>query len=158
MSLSNCGCVIGLSSLGSMIGSSRLTPKKYCQIMSTVALAKYGFFGEVIQSASTVRVGSLGFQFGSSPVKNFAFATLAVPGIVISRAVLAGTLTGCVPSGLKRPKAGWVPTKNAANSQNSSRVHLANGCAWHWAHSSFTPRNTRDAEPARFSALLSAAM
>src|SRR2546426_1101295 len=115
MSLSNCGCVIGLSSLGSMIGSSKLTPKKYCQIMSTVALAKYGFFGDVIQSASTVRVGSFGFHFGSSPVRNFAFTTLADPGIVISRVVLGGELAGCVPSGLKRPKPGCVPTKKAAN-------------------------------------------
>ena len=33
--------------------------------------------------------------------------------------------------------------KNAANSQNCSWVYGANGWSWHWAHSSFTPRNSR---------------
>ena len=38
------------------------------------------------------------------------------------------------------------PAKNAAVSQNCFRDQRANGWSWHWAHSIFTPRNSRDVE------------
>ena len=53
--------------------------------------------------------------------------------------------------------AGWTSAKNAASSQNCSFLYGANGWLWHWAHSSFTPRNSRLAAAARFSGLNSLA-
>ena len=46
-----------------------------------------------------------------------------------------------------------MPEKKAAYSQNCLRVHLSNLLSWHWAHSSLTPRNSRDVAAARFSGL-----
>src|SRR5262249_52175920 len=151
-SLSKSGCVIRLSSDGSMIGSSRLTPIRYDQRWSAIAFAKYGLSGDVTHSASVLRELPPASHFGSLPLRNFAFTALSVPGIMISRPALK-FCTGCTPL---RITCCW-PDQKAANSQNWSCFHFANGCAWHWAHSILTPRNTRDVAPARFSALFSLA-
>ncbi len=80
-------------------------------------------------------------QFGSVPSKNRATTLLSVFGIVMR------FLSDCGWTGPTKPGrfagSGFISAKNAANSQNCSRVYGANGWSWHWAHSSFTPRNSR---------------
>src|SRR5260370_40548167 len=107
----------------------------------------------MIHSATVAWLLAPVFQVGSTPFRNRALTTLSVPGILSSRGwrTTPGWTLGRCGRGC------WMPAKNTADSQNWLRVHLAKGWAWHWAHSSLTPRNTRAVVPARVSALVSLA-
>ncbi len=83
---------------------------------------------------------------------------LAVEEAGLDYLVLSGDLDRAARRRGSPGRAGGVTSvKNAANCQNWVRVHLSKGWLWHWAHSSFTPRNSRAVLPARFSGLNSLA-
>src|SRR4051812_31227065 len=87
---------------------------------------------------------------GWTPSRNFALAVFDGPGIAISNGL------GLVP-GPPKIRGLELTLKNAANSQNWSFDHDANGWAWHWAHSSLTPSTTRAVVAANSSGLPSLA-
>src|SRR5262249_43669135 len=64
---SSAGWVFGLSARMSSIGLTMPRPKKLAQTLLTIALAKYGFFGDVTQLARTGRYSYLPTSLGVSP-------------------------------------------------------------------------------------------
>src|SRR6476659_6062043 len=73
---SRTGCVLGLSDRMSSIGLTMPRPKKFAHTLFTIALAKYGFFGDVSQFARTGRYSDLPASLGASACKNRAGTVL----------------------------------------------------------------------------------
>src|SRR4051812_38230970 len=64
----------------SSTGLTNPLPKKCDQVRLTIALAKYGFLGEVIHSARTGRYSFVPSRLGDSPPRNLAGTSFADSG------------------------------------------------------------------------------
>src|SRR5581483_2809306 len=120
----------------------------------TAARANHLLSVRVIHSPSVARGSVPGFHAGAVSSRNFAETYSSFSGSLIrNRSSFEG---GSTVTLLPSNRGPGRREKNAAYCQNCSRLQEPpERSAWHWAHSSRTPRNTRAVAPATFSGLFS---